>query len=176
MMGYLYLIDGMMNETETNGVGKLISHSSLVNTESVRIFVNNEITFGYDIARSYEAKIPSNKTLFEMLMELSRVFKCSPKDILLKLGEDEIKPTSNGLTLQELDLKDKTLNAYKRNRESVPKATLIIDEKLTEDAIRVFSGIFYYFSPSGKMVPAELARFVEASTNDSCTVTDYRVL
>jgi Ca2+-binding EF-hand superfamily protein len=46
---------------------------------------------------------------------------------------------------------------------------------LTEKAIKVFTELFYRFSPSGKMTKAELAKFVESSTNDSCTVHDYRV-
>ena len=41
LLGYLTLIEELMNETEKKGVGELLCHSSLVNTESVRIKVVN---------------------------------------------------------------------------------------------------------------------------------------
>jgi hypothetical protein len=43
----------MMNETETKGVGKLTPHFSLVNTESVNILINNQVTYGYYLPRKY---------------------------------------------------------------------------------------------------------------------------
>lgn len=74
----------MMNETEKKGVGALIPHSSRVNTESVRVTVNNQVTYGYYLPRKYEEKFVANRTLFELLVEVARCFKCSPNDILLK--------------------------------------------------------------------------------------------
>ncbi|MBS1889737.1 MAG: hypothetical protein JST59_00460 [Actinobacteria bacterium] len=47
--------------------------------------------------------------------------------------------------------------------------------KLTQKATMVFTEIFFRFSPSGKMMPEELARFVEESTSDSCLTSDSRI-
>lgn len=67
-----------MNYTETAGVGKLQPHSGLVCTESVNILVNNQVTYGYYLPRKHEFKFPSNKTLYDLLVELAGKFKCTP--------------------------------------------------------------------------------------------------
>jgi hypothetical protein len=56
----------------------------------------------------------ANRTLFELLVEVARCFKCSPNDILLKYNEVEIKQTSNGLSIEELGLKNCELVAGRR--------------------------------------------------------------
>ena len=48
--------------------------------------------------------------------------------------------------------------------------------KLTEPAIKAFTGIFHRFATNGQMSMSDSARFVEASTNDSCSIQDYRVV
>lgn len=90
-MGYYSVIEEMMNETEKRGVGRLVAHSSLVNTESIRICITNEVTYGLGITKKIDFKFPSNKTLYEMLTYAGSQFKCSPDDIIINDGEREVK-------------------------------------------------------------------------------------
>lgn len=175
MLGYCLLLESMLNETEKKGVGVLVPHSSLVNTESIRVVVNNQVTYGYYLPRKYEAKFPANKTLFELLIEVGHSFKCSPNDILLKYHEVEIKESSNGLSIEELGLRDCELVAARRERDPVPKVPLMEAGKLTVSATKVFTELFWRFSPAGRMTVSELAKFVECSTKDDCDVNDSRV-
>ncbi|MBS1889736.1 MAG: hypothetical protein JST59_00455 [Actinobacteria bacterium] len=114
LLGHYTLLEEMMNATEAKGVGKLLPHSSLVCTESVNITVNNQVTCGYYIPRKHETKFPSNKTLYELLVELAKKFKCSPAEIQLRHGERQIKQRCNGLTIQQLGLRDVELTAHSR--------------------------------------------------------------
>lgn len=50
----------------------------------MRIF--NELTYGSDVLKVYEKNVPSNLTLFEVIEELSRQFKCSPSEIMFREG------------------------------------------------------------------------------------------
>lgn len=68
-----------------------MAHSSLVNTESIKIIILNEVTYGFEIIKKLDFKFPSNKTLYELLTYVATQFKCSPDDIIVKDHEKEIK-------------------------------------------------------------------------------------
>ena len=85
------------------------------------IKINNEFTFGDDVLKSFEKKFPSNTTLFEVLIDCCRLFKCSPTDVMLR--ENSIKGRivplkNNGMILGDLKIGGVQLYATKsfRNR------------------------------------------------------------
>lgn len=53
-----------MQVTELFGVGDLKSHNSLVPTSTITVKIFNEITFGSDVQKVFEKKVPSNISLF----------------------------------------------------------------------------------------------------------------
>lgn len=64
LLSYLFLIEHFMQATELFGVGDMKSHNSLVPTSTVTVKINNEITYGSDVLKVYEKKVPSNMSLF----------------------------------------------------------------------------------------------------------------
>ena len=56
-----------MQATELFGVGELKSHNSLVPTSTVTVKIINDITYGSDVLKVYEKKVPSNMSLFELI-------------------------------------------------------------------------------------------------------------
>lgn len=78
-----------MNETYNKGVGAIITYSSRVHTESVRVTVNNQVTYGYCLPRKYEEHFVANRTLFELFVQVGS----SPNPILLKYNEVGMRQT-----------------------------------------------------------------------------------
>lgn len=57
-----------MLNTEYFGVGSLKAHNSLIPTSTVTLKVYNNSTYGDDVLKIFEKKIPSNKTLFDVII------------------------------------------------------------------------------------------------------------
>ena len=58
------MIEYFMQATELFGVGNLKSHNSLVPTSTVTVKIVNDITYGSDVLKIFEKKMPSNMSLF----------------------------------------------------------------------------------------------------------------
>lgn len=63
-----------------------------------RLKIYNNATHGDDVLKIYEKNIPSNWTLFEVIVEVSKQFKVGPLDVALEYPNDAILKY-NGLTL-----------------------------------------------------------------------------
>lgn len=93
----------LMLNTEYFGVGSLKAHNSLIPTSTFTLKVFNNCTYGDDVLKIFEKKMPSNRTLFEVIVEVSKQFKMGPLDMCFEYPNSEsIK--YNGLTLEELKL------------------------------------------------------------------------
>ena len=57
----------------------------------------------------------------------------------------------NGLTLEELKINGKAINAVKSFRNKIRKEPLLVDGELTEKAKKVFEEIYNVFATEGKM-------------------------
>jgi len=57
------LINAILDETEIQGVGSVLSHSCLIKGEVMGLRVHNGITIGMDISKVISIKIFSNATL-----------------------------------------------------------------------------------------------------------------
>lgn len=68
------LINGFLNESEKKGVGNLKSHSALIKGEVININVKNNVTYGFDVEKKFEIKIPSNLTIFDLRLAIAK--KC----------------------------------------------------------------------------------------------------
>ena len=89
-----------MLATEHLGIGKVKAHNAWVATSSCLIKITNNITYGDDVLKVFEKRLPSNTTLFEVFIEVSKLFKCGPQNIQLLEGSNEIPSKFNGLTLE----------------------------------------------------------------------------
>lgn len=68
VLGLLALMKHMMLATETQGVGRLRAHNSLVTTHFVNIKVtNDQKKFMSSSERFYERRLPANMTVMDML-------------------------------------------------------------------------------------------------------------
>lgn len=52
---------------------------------------------------------------------------------------------------------------------------MLIDNKLTQKALKVFTDMFHKFAPDGKMAPKECAAYIEGATLSYCPLYDGRV-
>ncbi len=68
--------------------------------------VNNEATYGSDVARRPEVKINSNKSVFDLKVQIAKAIKSSVMGIKLKRAGGEIRDIDNGRTLNELRFKN----------------------------------------------------------------------
>ena len=141
--------DFMLN-TEYFGVGSLKAHNSLIPTSTVTLKVYNNCTMGEDVLKIFEKKMNSNKTLFEVIVDVSKQFKISPLDMCFEYPNN-IMIKYNGLTLEELKLNRQEINAIKVPQSKAKKEPLVIDDKLSPKAIKVFTDMFYRYAPDGKM-------------------------
>ena len=93
------MFEDLLLNTEYFGVGQLKAHHSLIPTSTVTLKVFNNSTYGDDVLKIFEKKFPSNKTLYDVIVEVSKQFKISPLDMCLEFpSSSAIK--YNGLTLE----------------------------------------------------------------------------
>ncbi len=167
-------MEDLMLNTEYFGVGSLKAHNSLIPTSTVTLKVYNNCTYGDDVLKIFEKKLPSNKTLFDVIIEVSKQFKIGPLDMCFQYpNSSTIK--HNGLTLEELKLNKQEVNAIKLPQSRLKKDALLIDGKLSPKAVKVFTDIFNKFAINGKMTSKECASYIEGVTLSFCPIFDPRI-
>ena len=67
-----------MKFTDLLGPGRLVPHQSLVSTSTIFLTINNNVTFGDDVKKSYSKNFPSNMVVFDLLTEVGLAFKSGP--------------------------------------------------------------------------------------------------
>ena len=150
MIGTLELVEDLLQNTEYFGVGSLKAHNSLIPTSTVILKVYNNCTMGDDVLKIFEKKFPSNKTLYEVIVEVSKQFKIGPLDMCFEYPNN-IMIKYNGLTLEELKLNGQEVNAIKAPQSRLKKEPLTVDGKLTPKSRKTFTDMFHRYAPSGKM-------------------------
>jgi hypothetical protein len=174
VLGTLQLMQELMLNTEYFGVGSLKAHNSLIPTSTVVLKVFNNCTYGDDVLKIFEKKIPSNKTLFEVIVDVSKQFKIGPLDMCFEYP-NSAAIRHNGLTLEELKLNRQEVNAIKLPQSRLKKVPLVVDGVLTPQARQVFIDMFHKYAPSGKMAPKECAQYIEGVTLSFCPLFDSRI-
>lgn len=117
-----------------------------------------------------------NKSVFELRVEISKRLKCTWEEVKLLLNNVEIKDNENGKTVGDIRLKTgQYLTVQKRPTPPIQEAELLIDNKFTTQADRVFRDLFAKYSKDGKMNQEDLASFVSATTGETVTANDNRV-
>jgi hypothetical protein len=117
----------------------LKSHNSLVATSTVTVKIINDVTYGNDVLKVFEKKMPSNLSLFELIEEISKQFKCPSSEMMFREGLSMWPERLNGLTLEEIKIDGRSLSAVKSFRNKIRKeALLTAEEELTEKARKVF--------------------------------------
>lgn len=120
------MIEQFLLNTEYFGVGSLKAHNSQIPTSSVWIKIYNNCLQNDDTQKVFEKKFPSNKTLFEVIAEVSNQFKLGPLDIGLEIHDFDIIKY-HGLTLEELKLNGQVLNAVKLPQSRCKIEPMIVD-------------------------------------------------
>ena len=80
-----FLIKELLDETECNGAGNVLSHSCLIKGELIEITIKNGITMGVDIQKLIKIKINSNCTILKLRGEIARQAKCQWEEVDLKI-------------------------------------------------------------------------------------------
>ena len=174
ILGTLELMQDLMLNTEYFGVGSLKAHNSLIPTSTVILKVFNNSTYGDDVQKIFEKKMPSNKTLFEVILEVSKQFKIGPLDMCLEY-QNNTMIKHNGLTLEELKLNGQEINAIKLPQSRLKKVSLLTDGKMSENGKAVFLNMFHRYAPDGKMTSKECAQYIEGVTLCFCPLFDNRI-
>ena len=99
----------MMKFTDLLGPGRLVPHQSLVSTSTISLTINNNVTFGDDVKKSYSRNFPSNMVVFDLLIEVGRAFKSGPESLILRQGDRFIPILYNGHVLDDLKLSKEDL-------------------------------------------------------------------
>ena len=152
-------------------MGDVKSHSSLVKGEIMSFNVTNDISYGVDVPKKIDIKINSNKTIYDLKVEISKQAKCSWDGVKLfrapSMNSKEIKDSDNGRTIGELRLKNnESLIADKRPTPLIPQVALTNpDGSLVPAAKAIFTEWFTHFSENGKMNPDKCADFINSCTS-----------
>lgn len=163
-----------MLNTEYFGVGSLRAHNSQVPTSTTLLKVYNNVTYGDDVLKIFEKKFPSNKTLFDVILEVAKQFKIGPLDITLEY-QSNFPIKHNGLTLEELKLNKQELNAIRLSQSRLKKEPLLVDGEMSSKAKIAFGEMFKRFAPTGKMGKKECGDYIEGVTQGFCPIFDNRI-
>jgi hypothetical protein len=134
--------------------------------------VTNEISYGMDVPKKIDIKINSNKTIYDLKVEISKQAKCSWDGVKLfrapSMNGKEIKDSDNGRTIGELRLKNnESLIADKRPTPLIPQVALTNpDGSIVPAAKAIFTEWFNHFSENGKMNSDKCAEFINSCTSN----------
>ena len=106
------------------------SLSGLSRGELLTLKFNNDLT---DNPKTFELKIYSNKTLFEMKQQLALLIKAQLQSIKLSRNNlfnqsKELLETDNGKTLTELRLRQQLITISKKQSEPIAPVPLLTAE------------------------------------------------
>ena len=167
----------MLNESEKKGTSGLKSHSSLAKGDMIKIQVSNEASSGQDIPKKTEIKINTNKTVYDLKVQIAKSIKASVFGIRLQRVTGDVKDTDNGRTINELRFRnDELIVANSKPVPPIEQVSLIgPDGEIVAEARKIFASWFEIFSEGGKMNSEGCANFIHSCTNDNCKGDDKRV-
>ncbi len=185
VLNSLKLVRSFMAETEKLGIGTIKTHDSLLPGELLTLAFMNELTaYTTDTSRRFELRLSSKATLFELRTLLSKTLKVSFDQIMIQRSSSlntqliELDSLQNGLSLQDLHLRNEELLTIKRNQvHEIPQAPLFTSsQELNPALIILIKELFSRFSTNGLMNKDQCARFRGICVNDTeCDGNDKKI-
>ncbi|CAD8095799.1 unnamed protein product [Paramecium sonneborni] len=162
----LEVLKNLLNETETKGVGSLLSLDGLVKGDSFSINIINDMGDGAPSNR-VTLKVYSRMTMFELRRLIAKELQTNWEQVKLVRNGVTVLDTDNGKTLKQMNVrKSEVINVYRRKTKPIPQVPLVENNKLTPKFIQVLHQLFELYSTDGKMNSEQLSSFGVKAAND----------
>ncbi|CAD8066392.1 unnamed protein product [Paramecium primaurelia] len=162
----LEVLRTLLNETETKGVGSLLSLDGLVKGDAFSINIINDMGDGAPSNR-ITIKVYSRMTMFELRKLIAKQLQTNWEQVKLVRNGVIVQDTDNGKTLKQMNVrKSEVINVYRRKTKPIPQVPLVEDKKLTPKFIKVLHKLFELYSTDGKMDAEQLSSFGMKAAND----------
>lgn len=176
------LIKQVIYQSERNGTGDIVPHSSLLKGEVIRkITVKDK-----DRHRDILLTVHSNITVWELKKRVGEQMELIPKYLKLEKGTGynavSIKDTDNGKTLKEFGIKHRDFFTARRLEldevgENIDFAPLLDEnQQFTEQAAKIFNDWFTLYSNDDDLMSKEgCGLFIRGVTSEPPKIYDERV-
>lgn len=146
----LKILNLIIDESEKGGPVQLKSLAMFKKGEQVTIDILNENAYMSDSNKSFQVKIDSNNTLFDLKKAIAKQISSTWQEIKLHQKE-EIPDVYNGRLIKDCQIKyNESIKVNKRHILH-PQEELLVNNKLSSRASKAFEGIFRKFSTDGLM-------------------------
>ena len=165
----------IIDESEKGGPAPLKALATFKKGEQLTFDVVNENAYLGDSNKSFQIKIDSNNTLFELRKHIAKSMTLTWQEVKMSQKE-EISDLFNGRLIKDTPLKlNESLKVNKRFTSQLQE-DLIVNNRLSPKAIKAFQNVFSRFSTKGKMSREECHNFTIVCLGEAASRTyDERI-